>query len=59
MKITIIFGAFLTVPILLGGAVEKMWLALAKEFVANGHEVVQICRQYEGMASNEVIDGLI
>ncbi|MCJ8210228.1 glycosyltransferase family 4 protein [Mucilaginibacter sp. RS28] len=58
MKITIIYGAFLPVPTLLGGAVEKMWIALAKEFVANGHEVVQICRQYEGMASDEVVDGL-
>jgi hypothetical protein len=30
MKITIVLGAFLPVPPVMGGAVEKSWFALAR-----------------------------
>lgn len=58
MKITILQGAFLPVPPLLGGAVEKRWFALGKEFVRKGHEVVHISRKYENLPEEEWIDGV-
>lgn len=58
MKITIVQGAFLPVPPLIGGAVEKMWYGLAKEFVRQGHEVNYISKSYEGLLNNEIEDGI-
>lgn len=58
MKITIIQGAFFPVPPLLGGAVEKMWFRLGKEFAAQGHEVVHLSRQHVSLPREEVIDGV-
>ena len=37
MRITIAQGAFLPVPPKRGGAIEKAFHALAREFAANGH----------------------
>ena len=34
MKITIVLGAFLPVPPVMGGAIEKSWFTLAQEFVS-------------------------
>ncbi len=59
MKITILQGAFLPVPPLLGGAVEKMWFALGKDFVRQGHEVVQVSRSYADLPDEEWIDGVL
>lgn len=58
MKITIVQGAFLPVPPLLGGAVEKVWQALAHEFAAQGHEVVHISRQFRDLAEREIVKGV-
>lgn len=58
MKITIVQGAFFPVPPLLGGAVEKMWYGLAKEFVNNGHEVSYISKSYEGFLNIENENGI-
>ena len=59
MKITILTGAFLPVPTVLGGAVEKMWFALGKDFAKHGHEVVQVSRSFPGMKNEEWIDGVL
>ncbi|MFZ4593551.1 MAG: glycosyltransferase family 4 protein [Verrucomicrobiaceae bacterium] len=58
MKITIIQGAFFPVPPLLGGAVEKMWFRLGKEFAAQGHEVMHLSRQHVSLPREEVIGGV-
>ena len=58
MRITIVQGAFLPVPPLLGGAVEKMWFGLAPEFVRAGHEVVYISRRFESLPHEEVVAGI-
>ncbi len=58
MKIIIIQGAFLPVPPLRGGAVEKMWFSLGKEFSRMGHEVIHISRKIDGLPNNEIIDGV-
>jgi glycosyltransferase involved in cell wall biosynthesis len=59
LKITILQGAFLPVPPALGGAVEKMWLALGKEFVRAGHEVVHVSRCYDGFPNTEQLEGVV
>jgi glycosyltransferase involved in cell wall biosynthesis len=59
LKITILQGAFLPVPPKLGGAVEKMWFALGKDFVRQGHEVVHISRMYGDMPAEEWINGVL
>lgn len=58
MKITIVQGAFFPVPPLLGGAVEKMWYGLAKEFVNQGHEVNYISKSYQGFLNIESEGGI-
>lgn len=59
MNITILQGAFFPVPPVLGGAVEKRWFALGKEFIRQGHSVVHISRAYEEMPIEEVIGGVL
>jgi len=56
MKITIVLGAFFPVPPLMGGAVEKVWFALAQEFARLGHEVTQISRSHPDLPAAEQIE---
>ncbi|WP_259070315.1 glycosyltransferase family 4 protein [Mucilaginibacter sp. X4EP1] len=58
MKIIIIQGAFLPVPPLMGGAVEKMWFSLGKELSKTGHEVIHISRKFDNLPEHEIIDGV-
>lgn len=58
MRITIVQGAFLPVPPILGGAVEKVWFNLGKEFARRGHEVVHLSRAHPKLPKHEVIDGI-
>jgi glycosyltransferase involved in cell wall biosynthesis len=58
MKITIVIGAFFPVPPVMGGAVEKVWFALAHEFARRSHEVVLISRAMPEFSRDEVIDGV-
>jgi glycosyltransferase involved in cell wall biosynthesis len=58
MKITIVNGAFLPVPPLMGGAIEKLSLALANEFVRRGHEVTSVSRAVPQLPRKEVRDGV-
>jgi glycosyltransferase involved in cell wall biosynthesis len=58
MKITIVQGAFLPIPPFLGGAVEKMWYSLAKEFINQGHEVIYISKRYLGSVTFELDNGI-
>jgi glycosyltransferase involved in cell wall biosynthesis len=58
MKIAIVQGAFLPVPTLRGGAVEKVWFALGQEFVRRGHEVVHYSRLSDGLPETEIIAGV-
>jgi glycosyltransferase involved in cell wall biosynthesis len=53
MRITIVQGAFLPVPALRGGAVEKVWDALGREFARRGHEVTHISRLCDGLPESE------
>ncbi len=58
MKITIAQGAFLPVPPLRGGAVEKIWFGLGREFARRGHEVTHISRRFEALPDSETRDGV-
>lgn len=58
MKITIVQGAFIPVPPILGGAVEKIYFKLGQEFVNLGHEVIHISRSHPSFNNKEVLDGV-
>lgn len=58
MKITIANGAFLPVPPIMGGAIEKISLALANEFARRGHEVTSISRAVPQLPRQEVRGGV-
>lgn len=58
MKITILQGAFLPVPPLRGGAIEKAWQGLGEAFVRAGHEVTHISRRCDGLPEEEIIAGV-
>ncbi len=58
MKITIVQGAFLPVPPLQGGAVEKIWFSLGREFARSGHTVYHYSRSFQGLPEEEIIDGV-
>ncbi len=58
MRITILQGAFLPVPPLRGGAIEKAWFRLGKSFAREGHEVTHVSRLCDGLPINEAIEGV-
>ena len=58
MKITILQGAFLPIPPLHGGAVEKLWFELGKQFSRLGHEVVHVSRAHQDLPDHQLIDGV-
>jgi glycosyltransferase involved in cell wall biosynthesis len=55
MRITILQGAFLPVPALRGGAIEKAWEALGRAFSEKGHEVTHVSRLCDGLPAEEQI----
>ena len=58
MRITLVNGFFLPVPPLSGGATEKLWFLLTREFAARGHQVTSISRDWPGLPATENIDGV-
>ena len=58
LNIIILQGAFLPIPSLMGGAVEKMWYILGKEFSKLDNQVTHISRQFPGLPNEELIDGV-
>jgi len=58
MRITIVQGAFMPVPPILGTSVEKIWFALGKEFVRHGHHVTHISREHPELKREEYADGV-
>jgi len=58
LKITILQGAFLPVPPLHGGAVEKLWFELGKQFASLGRDVVHISRSHPDLPHQQQIEGV-
>ncbi len=59
MDITIVQGAFLPVPPLRGGAVEKRWYASGKAFAQKGHSVCHISCSHDGLSGYEIEDEVV
>jgi glycosyltransferase involved in cell wall biosynthesis len=51
-------GFFLPVPAVSGGATEKTWYGLARNFASAGHSVTFISRSRPGLAPAETVDGV-
>ena len=58
MRITILQGAFLPVPPIRGGAIEKAWFRLGKAFAREGHEVTHVSRLCDGLPAGDSIEGV-
>lgn len=58
MRINIAMGFFLPVPPVAGGAMEKAWFRLGREFVAAGHTVALLSRRWPGFPVREHIQGI-
>lgn len=58
MNITIVQGAFLPVPPVAGGAVEKLWFDLGREFARRGLSVTHIARLWPGQPERSESDGV-
>lgn len=58
MKITIATGPIFPVPAVRGGAVQRLWEGLAREFAQRGHEVTIFAREFPGQAAEEIVDGI-
>lgn len=58
MKINLVMGFFLPVPPVAGGATEKSWYLLAREFAARGHEVTIYSRHWRGWLDDEQREGI-
>jgi glycosyltransferase involved in cell wall biosynthesis len=58
MNITIVQGAFLPVPPVAGGAVEKLWFDLGREFARRGLAVTHISRLWPGLPKRSTLDGV-
>ncbi len=51
-------GFFLPVPPAAGGATEKIWFRLAREFASAGHAVTLLSRTWPGFPEAETLDGV-
>ena len=58
MKITILAGAFLPIPPVRGGAVERIQYHLAEQFAAAGNTVTMVSRRYAGLPDTAVENGV-
>jgi glycosyltransferase involved in cell wall biosynthesis len=58
MRINIAMGFFLPVPPRAGGATEKTWDGLAREFAARGHEVTILSRRWPDLPLAETRHGV-
>ncbi|MET0637337.1 MAG: glycosyltransferase family 4 protein [Chitinophagaceae bacterium] len=58
MKIVILQGAFLPVPPLRGGAVEKVWDIVGQQMAAVDNVVVHISKSYPGLPDSDFVHGV-
>lgn len=57
-SVTIVQGAFFPVPPIRGGAVEKLWYQLGREFARKGLNVVHISRHHDELPNEECVAGV-
>jgi glycosyltransferase involved in cell wall biosynthesis len=58
VEITILAGAFLPIPPVRGGAVERIQYHLAQQFAAAGNTVTMVSRRYEGLPKAAIENGV-
>ena len=58
MKITIVQGGTLPIPPIRGGAIEKVWFSLGREFAKRGHEVTHVSRTFSQLPDEQWLDGV-
>lgn len=58
MQITIVQGAFLPVPPIRGGAIEKIWKQLGEYFVTKGHSVTHVSRLCDDLPKESTEKGV-
>jgi len=58
MRITVVIGAFLSMPPAPAGAIEKVWSRMCACFAADGHEVTVICPEWGDLPAEETIEGV-
>lgn len=58
MKITIVQGAFLPIPPIRGGGIEKVWHGLGVQFACQGHQVTHISRLCNDLPQQETVAGV-
>lgn len=58
VNITIVQGPFYPIPPFLGGAIEKVWFDLGREFARRGHRVVHVSRKFRELPPMELIEGV-
>jgi len=58
LKITIVQGGALPIPPIRGGAIEKVWFSLGREFAKRGHEVTHVSRTFSELPDEQWLDGV-
>jgi glycosyltransferase involved in cell wall biosynthesis len=58
VRITVLAGPLLPVPALRGGAMQKIWHGLAREFASAGHSVTVVARAFPGQPPTETLEGV-
>jgi glycosyltransferase involved in cell wall biosynthesis len=58
MRISIVNGFFLPLPPISGGATEKSWYNLGRQFAARGHDVTMFSRRWRGLPDQETSEGI-
>jgi glycosyltransferase involved in cell wall biosynthesis len=58
MRITVVIGAFLSMPPAPAGAIEKVWADLSRSFAASGHDVTVLCPAWGDLPEDSVLDGV-
>ena len=58
MRITVVIGAFLSMPPAPAGAIEKVWADLSRSFAASGHDVTVLCPSWGDLPEESVLDGV-
>lgn len=56
MRITVVIGAFLSMPPAPAGAIEKVWSRMCACFAADGHEVTVVCPKWGDLPERETIE---
>lgn len=58
MNINVVLGPWLPMPPVRGGAMQKSWYGLAREFVRAGESVAVFAKRFPGQSDRETLEGI-